>query len=237
MAPVLQLLRLTLIKLLLYRESTVVERLLNKRYGALYPNVFATYRKDTDESPSKVWAISKEVTLTSVQEHKYHIRHAKTSTLWAVAAGAYDTKHMWGFTITWTVLVGGVDKLALAFDTKEMADEWHLAFTNAIEHAAANVPRSISLSGTSEEGSTTTIEGDGPVVAPQQATIAPGGVPSPISTSAGTSRPPHRAWASVLHINGISLYVEEVDEEGQGGAVMVSAVVRAPPADVFKVSN
>lgn len=33
------------------------------------------------------------------------------------------------------------------------------------------------------------------------------------------------------------MYVEEQDSEGGGGAVMVSAVVRAPPVDVFKVNK
>lgn len=43
-----------------------------------------------------------------------------------------------------------------------------------------------------------------------------------------------RSWASVLHINGVAVYVEEQDPDGEGGAVMVSAVVRSPPGDVFK---
>lgn len=34
-----------------------------------------------------------------------------------------------------------------------------------------------------------------------------------------------------------AVYTEEMDEAGEGGAVMVSAVVRAPPADVFKVGR
>ena len=33
------------------------------------------------------------------------------------------------------------------------------------------------------------------------------------------------------------MYTEEADETGEGGAIMVSAVVRAPPADVFRVGG
>lgn len=40
---------------------------------------------------------------------------------------------------------------------------------------------------------------------------------------------------SVLHVNGIAVYVEEQDADGEGGAIMVSAIVRAPTADVFRV--
>ncbi len=33
-------------------ESNVVDKLLNKRYAALYPTVFMTYRRDTGALPS-----------------------------------------------------------------------------------------------------------------------------------------------------------------------------------------
>ena len=32
-----------------------------------------------------------------------------------------------------------------------------------------------------------------------------------------------RAWASVLHVNGVAVYVEEQDADGEGGAIMVRA--------------
>jgi hypothetical protein len=31
------------------RESNVVDKLINKRFGALYPSTFVTYRKETDD--------------------------------------------------------------------------------------------------------------------------------------------------------------------------------------------
>ena len=64
----------------------MVERLLNKRYAALYPSTFVTYRKDTDESPSKVWQITKDASISAIAAHEYHLRHAGTSTIWAVAS-------------------------------------------------------------------------------------------------------------------------------------------------------
>ncbi|GAB4819917.1 hypothetical protein N2152v2_006963, partial [Parachlorella kessleri] len=78
------------------RESGVVEKLLNKRYAALYPTTFVTYRKDTDPSPSKVWPLTKDVSLSPVEGAAYNMRHRNTSTLWAVARGAYDTMQMVG---------------------------------------------------------------------------------------------------------------------------------------------
>lgn len=46
-----------------------------------------------------------------------------------------------------------------------------------------------------------------------------------------------RSWHSVLHVNGVTVYGEEETEDGEGGAFMVSAVVRAPPDDTFTVSG
>lgn len=37
-----------------------------------------------------------------------------------------------------------------------------------------------------------------------------------------------RAWASVLHVNGVAVYVEEQDADGEGGAIMVSGNVVWP---------
>jgi len=200
-----------------------VERLLNKRYGALYPSTFVTYRKDTDESPSKVWSITQDVILSPIVDRQYHLRHPGTSTLWAVATSAYDKKHMWGFTITWSGVVGGQDKLTLAFEDKESSEKWHKALTDAIGNASTRV------ASTSSESEAPSALAGAPEI----------DITRDLSTQSSIEGvvPPRksRAWASVLHINGISVYVEEQDEVGEGGAVMVSAVVRAPPVDVFKV--
>eukprot|EP00889_Picochlorum_renovo_P007185 jgi/Picre1/34215/NNA_001689.t1 len=79
-----------IIKGWLARESTVVERLLNRRFAVLTPSVFATFRKETDDAPSKVWSVTKDVIVTPVKGEEYHLRKPGTSTFWAVASGAYD---------------------------------------------------------------------------------------------------------------------------------------------------
>lgn len=219
------------------RESTVVDRLLNKRYGALYRSVFVTFRKDTDEYPSKTWPINNSISVSPVQDRKYHVRHAKTSTLWAVATAAYDTKHMWGFTVTWAALVGGPDKLTVAFEIKEEAEKWHTAFTEVINHASPSRPRSVSVTseGSTEPGDEYPRKAESSTATTSTNLEERGKF---ITTEVGVDQVPAkrtRAWASVLHINGISVYVEEQDKTGDGGAIMVSAVVHAPPSDVFKV--
>ena len=179
-------------------------------------------------------------------------RHANTSTLWALASGAYDKKKMLGFTVSWSALISGPEKLRVAFETTEEAEEWHEAFTEAISRRAAmRVGRTIS---STSDASTATLDAlnsnlmaaaqqphqdttnDTPKPITTTTTAAAAGANHTTTTAAAPTTPSRkiRAWASVLHINGISVYTEEQDENGEGGAVMVSAVVRAPPVDCFR---
>lgn len=202
------------------RESTVVERLLNRRFAVLTPSVFATFRKEQDDAPSKVWSVTKDVVVTPVKGCEYHLRKPGTSTFWAVASGAYDKIQMWGFCVTWSSVMSS-DKLTMAFESEDMATEWHDAFEKAISHAASQ---------------------DGSVAVRGHGSLVPGadrGFHTSQSLESTEEFSVHqrsevqkRSWASLLHINGISVYVEELDADGGGGALMVSAVVRAPPSDV-----
>ena len=42
-------------------------------------------------------------------------------------------------------------------------------------------------------------------------------------------------WANLRHVNGVAVYQEHAEQSGDGGAFMVSAVVRATPKACFKV--
>ena len=64
------------------------------------------------------------------------------------------------------------------------------------------------------------------------ATTTPPTHPLSTSTTSTTSR--HRNWQSVHHVNGVAVYAEEENEEGEGGAFMASVVVRAPPRACFQ---
>jgi hypothetical protein len=59
------------------------------------------------------------------------------------------------------------------------------------------------------------------------------GLRLPAESDAGEYRP--RSWRSVHHENGVTVYAEEEGADGEGGAIMVSAVVRASPEETFKV--
>lgn len=191
----------------------MVERLVNKRFAVLNSSVFATFRKETDDAPSKVWSVTKDVILSEIAEGVYHVKNPGASALWAVASGAYEKKKMWAFTVTWSVVLAS-DKLTLAFDSEDVAKEWHNAFDQCIRLS-------------SSDGMKTMVGEDGQLSKGQS-----GVLPERISSNASNAEAAKRSWASLLHINGISVYVEELDEDGGGGALMVSAVVRAPPSDV-----
>ncbi len=216
------------------RESTVFARLLNSRYAVLSAEAFATFRREADDAPSKVWLVTKDILVSDVSGSEYHVRHPGVNTFWAMARGAYDTRKMWSFTVTWSSLLA-TENLTLAFETEANALEWRAGFEKAIQMRAAMPPKARGVSNRPGVGSSSDatfhrgasdsglerIDGvDGVDVLQGSASME------------GDGSHTKRSWASLLHINGISVYVEELDENGGGGALMVSAVVRAPPSDV-----
>lgn len=221
-----------IVKGMVARESSVVDKLLNNRYAVLSAQAFATFRKESDEAPSKVWPVTKDVVVTDVAGSEYHVRHPGVSTFWAVARGAYETRNMWSFTVTWSSMLAA-DKLTLAFDTEARALEWHAGFAKAIQMQVA-MPRTTQArsdelgTGGSSDLRFDRQTSDGGMEGPDGVEVVRR------STSMDGDNGSHRkrSWASLLHINGISVYVEELDEDGGGGALMVSAVVRGPPSDV-----
>lgn len=52
-----------------------------------------------------------------------------------------------------------------------------------------------------------------------------------------THRGEKRRWASLRHVNGVAVYQEHAEQSGEGGAFMVSAVVRATPKSCFQVTH
>jgi type IV pilus biogenesis protein CpaD/CtpE len=46
-----------------------------------------------------------------------------------------------------------------------------------------------------------------------------------------------RRWANLRHVNGVAVYQEHAEQSGEGGAFMVSAVVRATPKSCFQVTH
>jgi hypothetical protein len=57
----------------------------------------------------------------------------------------------------------------------------------------------------------------------------------PGGPSDGPREPRRRKWASLRHVNGVAVYQEDEDPDGEGGALMVSAIVRSTPKAAFKV--
>lgn len=188
----------------LARESGVVDKLLNRRYGALYASVLCTYRKETDEVPSKTWPVSREMAIGDVSSSKYHLRHPNTSTLMAVARGAYEELDMWAFTLTWpsTSSFLGSDSLTLAFDSKEKAEEWRRSFMQASEAmeplVSFNQPGPSTATGFADAATPSATQ-DGLAAVQGAATGEP-----KKAVAATDSRRKARTWDSYLHINGVA---------------------------------
>ena len=73
--------------------------------------------------------------------------------------------------------------------------------------------------------------GGGGRAGPRQAPIEPG-----LHAADGSERT-LRTWQSVRHVNGVAVYAEEEGVDGEGGALMVSAVVRSSPQECFEVGG
>ncbi len=56
---------------------------------------------------------------------------------------------------------------------------------------------------------------------PRRIAVPADGAARTASGGNGGSARRSRAWASVLHVNGVAVYVEEQDADGEGGAIMV----------------
>jgi hypothetical protein len=61
-----------------------------------------------------------------------------------------------------------------------------------------------------------------------------GGNASSSNTNPSKNSDSKRSWQSLYHVNGVAVYAEAEGEHGEGGAVMASVVVRAPPRVCFQ---
>ena len=72
--------------------------------------MLATFRKTSDPEPSKAWPITKNCGIAPVREGKFRLRGDGTSTLFAVARGAYEVDDMvreWGGGLVMVGTAGG----------------------------------------------------------------------------------------------------------------------------------
>lgn len=81
----------------LYRRSTAVDGVINRRYGVLYSQHIATFKHDKDREkkpPSKIWPLCGGCKSTELGKKEFLIRGKHSSTLWALATGHYEKKDL-----------------------------------------------------------------------------------------------------------------------------------------------
>ncbi|DBA89089.1 hypothetical protein WJX77_009682 [Trebouxia sp. C0004] len=289
----------------LYRESGVVSGITNQRWAALFPHCVATFRKQGTKEPSKVWPLSPRCQLSKIKSKEFMVREKHTSTIWALAAGHYDRKCMFYFTVHGpSTHLFGKDGLKVCFERDEDAQQWREAFRETISHLSTDlVGRHISTDMATRSPSTSTFQESplGRERANSSASLTPASSPgsevfmdhsnlakslldsraqmAARSQGAPTSQSEHtadllrmtresmngsftsklspgrptideqpsmfaqrmsthrgekRRWANLRHVNGVAVYQEHAEQSGEGGAFMVSAVVRATPKSCFQ---
>lgn len=134
------------------------------------------------------------------------------------------------------------DSITLCFDSQDQATQWHETLTTTIASLPA---RTSSLKASDIQADSSEAEAvlagmaederrhAAAAAEAQAAKNADGETSAP--SGAASSAPEHsgREWRSVRHVNGVAVYAEHEGPGGEGGAVMASSVVRAPPKECF----
>ncbi|PRW45250.1 ENHANCED DISEASE RESISTANCE 2 isoform X2 isoform B [Chlorella sorokiniana] len=243
--------RALLVEGLVCRESNVADRLVNKRWMQLFgpapgaantstlePPVLASFRHQTDAEPSKLWEITQSCSVTEVEKGTFHLR-VDTSTLVAVIAAKFTSVEMCSFLLHFGFSgLFAAESLRLCFETEEQAQEWHSQLAALIRRLERQGSGALNFARTSSSASVdagAAVAGGGSAGArgsgggPRQVTVEPG-----LHAADGSDRT-LRTWQSVRHVNGVAVYAEEEGGDGEGGALMVSAVVRSSPQECFEV--
>ncbi|KAK9823769.1 hypothetical protein WJX72_005371 [[Myrmecia] bisecta] len=166
------------------------------------------------------------------------VRDRHTSTLWALAAGRYEKKRLYHFTVSWPKNSHySRDDLTLAWEEEELALRWREAFKGAIldlksEHAL-ETPRSTFTEASEGLDQSKASVGERRRSESGDASFH-ASLPRPEEDNGVSWQPPKRKWANFRHVNGVAVYQEAEGPDGQGGAFMVSAVVRSHPRAAFK---
>eukprot|EP00884_Botryococcus_braunii_P002944 jgi/Botrbrau1/12650/Bobra.67_1s0016.1 len=238
----------------LYRESNLLDGVCNARFAALQGRNLVTYREQDSIEPTKVWPLHSGCRLTPMTKKPFRIRPRHKSTLWTVAAGKHIRKDLYTFAIVWpSSHMFGRDDLRLCFEEEAEAEAWRKALEAVIRRliygrlgsnlnmtvsVAEALPESESLPHlrtSSTDGFEDAEDGDGLAFGAGQHELEDD---LPCTTNGGgrglSWYCSNKSWASLRRVNGVSVYQEEEGPGGQGGAYMVSTIVRSAPASVFK---
>ena len=244
------------------RESLVASGFVNERHFVLeqadsHSFRLCSYRRaDGDESiPSKTWAVTPQTSVTPITQSTFKLRGEEDVTALGFLSALVRQKRfqqlqLHAFAIDFvqdSAQLWSGDKLTLCFDNSAAAEEWHRALTAAIDscklHAkSANEAKRRDLL-TSEGSDVAAVMASLP--SEQRMSLDDGGGGGGGGTSIATttntnnrngnksSSHASRSWESIHHVNGVAVYAEEEGESGEGGAIMASVVVRAPPRVCF----
>lgn len=223
-----------------------------------------SYRSSGDEFPSKTWKITRNTTVSAVSRTSCKLRGeeqvsplgfltalvVKQDSFQNIQLHAVDIIFSEDFSLPWSN-----EKLTLCFDDEATAEKWRLALTEAIiscqmHSKTLDKDRRAALASESSDAAAVM------AALPSDHFLGPtSDLPGRKTSSSDTSRntlhnynasssnnntttndsESKRSWQSIYHINGVAVYAEDEGAHGEGGAVMASVVVRAPPRECFQV--
>lgn len=239
------------------RESNVADKLVNRRWMQLFNGsggakggapaesaVLASFRHAGDSEPSKVWQLTKACTVEPVSKGTFRLR-VDTSILVALVKAKYTPIELFSFTLHFGFSgIFAAESLRLCFEKEAAALEWQAQLAQII----GRLERQGSLLGSAagafdstspfESADSGTANGAASANGEEPADAASDAARAAAKAAAAQAQEDAdrvlRAWQSVRHVNGVAVYAEEEGPDGDGGALMVSAIVRSSPQECFE---
>ncbi|CAG9460131.1 unnamed protein product [Pedinophyceae sp. YPF-701] len=126
-----------------YRGSSVVDFMFNKRYCVLYKDSLATFRETNDKAPSKVWPLEPCVEVEGPFQKDSMVKAGRSSTLGSLAFRNYERRPLWIVRVKWPRgSAAGPFTLTFGVDGEAEATEWATILRATAEKSPVKPPGS-----------------------------------------------------------------------------------------------
>mmetsp|Transcript_385 Transcript_385/g.1136 ORF Transcript_385/g.1136 Transcript_385/m.1136 type:complete len:996 (+) Transcript_385:518-3505(+) len=117
----------------LYRESTILDGVVNPRYSAVYAQALVTFRDPQSDTPTKVWPLHAQCQLSPIEQGDFSVRKRNSNLVVAFATRHVHRKRMYYFSLRWPqnhIFFG--EPLKLCFADAADAEAWRDTLVSAI---------------------------------------------------------------------------------------------------------
>ncbi len=221
-----------------------------------------SYRSTSDETPSKTWKITRNTAVSEITRTTCKLRgEEQVSTVGFFTAlvkqNSFQKIQSYALSIVFaedSAIPWINEALTLCFDDEATAENWRLALNESIISCQMHSKtidkkrRAALLASESSDAAAVmaTLPADHSFgrsssdlpeagAGTSKNTLQNGNASSSNKNTSKTNERSKRSWQSIYHVNGVAVYAEDEGDHGEGGAVMASVVVRAPPRACFQV--